>query len=359
MSPASSSKDSGRVEGERLGALSRRRLGWRLVEADSGQGPSRWGTAIDPVKTVLRVGDDDRCQFATAPGAGEHRGVGTSHPAEPVGVLTSLTGNGVLGAAEEQDCLRVGVAKVDLARGAGNRNPSIAPKLRIRVGPDPPIALAPLRSMSAGLHSPVGETAVDDHLHRVIFPKRLAQRPARVLSGSRDHDDQGALAVLHTGSPLVRVNLTPRVRGNQQEVSAVDQPAHARWTVPPTRQSTADCLPIQRPRPSRIVPESAWLAGRPARSSGNRRSPRTTLPPGGEPGAGDDRPLLAVVPGGTRARQEAPHGAGDRGAARPYADHLAEARRRRGGAEGPYSRVLIRSTASSVCGREPNAVRRK
>ena len=75
--------------------------------------------------------------------------------------------------------------------------------------------------------------------------------------------------------------------------------------------------------------------------------------------SGDDRPLLAAVPSGARARQEAPHDAGDRGAARPYADHLAEARRRRGGAGVPYSRVLIRSTASSVCGREPNAVRRK
>ncbi len=127
------------------------------------------------------MGDDDRCQVATAQGAGEHGGVRSKDPAEPVGVLTLLTGNGVLAAAEEQDCLRVGVAKVDLPRAAGNRNPSVDPKLRVRVGPDPPIALTPLRSMSVGLHSPVGEPTVDDHLYRGIFRKRLAQRPTRVL----------------------------------------------------------------------------------------------------------------------------------------------------------------------------------
>src|SRR2546427_10211152 len=159
MSPASSSKDSGRVEGGRLGAVPGRRLGWGLVDADSGQGPLGPGSAIDPVKKGLRGGDDDRCQVATAQGAGEHGGVRSRDPAEPVGVLTSLTGNGVLAAAEEQDCLRIGVAKVDLPRGAGNRNPSVASKLRIRVGPDTPIALAPLRSMSARLHSPVWEPA--------------------------------------------------------------------------------------------------------------------------------------------------------------------------------------------------------
>src|SRR2546428_4843643 len=121
MSPASSSKDSGRVEGERLGALSRRRLGWRLVAADSGQGPLRPGSAIDPVKTGLRVGDDDRCQVATAQGAGEHGGVRSRDPAEPVGVLTSLTGNGVVAAAEAQGCLRIWGAEVGLPRGPLNR----------------------------------------------------------------------------------------------------------------------------------------------------------------------------------------------------------------------------------------------
>ena len=147
------------------------------------------------------MSDHDLCQVATAHWAGEHREVRFRDPAEPVGVLTSLTGNGVLTAAEKQDRLRIGVVKVDLRGGAGNRDPSVAPKLGVRVGPGPPVTVAPLWSVCAVLHAPVSEPTVDDHLHGRVFTKRLAQRSPRVLSGSRDYDEEGALAIFHTGSP--------------------------------------------------------------------------------------------------------------------------------------------------------------
>jgi hypothetical protein len=141
-------------------------------------------------------------------------------PTEPVGVLTSLTGDYVLAAAEKQDRLGVWVAKVDLPGGAGDSDPPIDPELRIRVGAEPPIPTPSLWSVGAGSDSPVREPAVDDHLDHRVFPKRAAQRPMRVKSRSRDHNEKRALTVLHINLSLVRVKLTPKASRNMQEESA-------------------------------------------------------------------------------------------------------------------------------------------
>jgi hypothetical protein len=82
----------------------------------------------------------------------------------------------------------------------------------------PTLAVPAIRSIGAGSHSPVVEPAVDDDLHGRIFPEDLKQRPTRVLAGSRDHDEEGALAVFHAGFSLVRVKSTPRTPRKQQEV---------------------------------------------------------------------------------------------------------------------------------------------
>ena len=141
-------------------------------------------------------------------------------PTEPEGVLTSLTGDYVLAAAEKQDRLGVWVAEVDLPGGAGKGDPSINPELCIRVGAEPPIPAPSLWSVGAGSDSPVREPAVDDHLHRRVFPERAAQRPARVKARPRYDNEKRALTVLHTNLSLVKVKLTPKASRTMQELSA-------------------------------------------------------------------------------------------------------------------------------------------
>lgn len=81
----------------------------------------------------------------------------------------------MLATEEEQDRPRIGISKIDMTRGARNRDPSVDTKLGVRLEPGPPLALTPLRSVGAGLNAPVREPAVDDHLHRRIFPEDLVQ----------------------------------------------------------------------------------------------------------------------------------------------------------------------------------------
>src|SRR6267378_4551968 len=87
-----------------------------------------------------------------------------------------------------------------------------------------PLAVPALGSKCARSHPPVVEPAVDDDLHGRIFPEDLKQRPTRVLAGSRDHNEEGTFAVLHTGFSLVRVKITPGTPGTQQEVLSVRSP---------------------------------------------------------------------------------------------------------------------------------------
>src|SRR5262245_14910547 len=82
----------------------------------------------------------------------------------------------------------------------------------------PTLAVPAIRSIGAGSHSPVVEPAVDDDLHRRIFPEDLKQRPTRVLAGSRNHDEERAFAVFHAGISLVKVKSTPGTPRKQQEV---------------------------------------------------------------------------------------------------------------------------------------------
>src|SRR6266850_3333382 len=95
-----------------------------------------------------------------------------------------------------------------------------------------PLAVPALGSKCARSHPPVVEPAVDDDLHGRIFPEDLKQRPTRVLAGSRNHNEEGTFAVLHTGFSLVRVKITPGTPGKQQEDCRSARPAHARWMVP-------------------------------------------------------------------------------------------------------------------------------
>ncbi|MBI2161732.1 MAG: hypothetical protein HYU25_15390 [Candidatus Rokubacteria bacterium] len=166
------------------------------------------------------MGDDDLRQIAPAQRAREHAGARIRDPTEPVGVLTSLTGDDVLAAAEKQDRLGVRVAKVDVPLGAGDSDPSIDPELCIRVGAESPIPTPSLWLVGAGSDSPVREPAVDDHLDRRIFLKRAAQRPTRVKSCSRDDNEKRALTVLHINLSLVKLKLTPKASRNMQELSA-------------------------------------------------------------------------------------------------------------------------------------------
>ena len=142
-------------------------------------------------------------------------------PTESVGVLTPLTGDGVLATAEKQDRLGVWLAKVDLPGGAGDSDPSIDPELCLRVGAEPPIPTPSLWSVGVSSDSPLREPAVDDHLDRRVFPKRAAQRPTRLESRFRDDNEKRALTVLHINLSLVRVNLTPKASRNMQEESAI------------------------------------------------------------------------------------------------------------------------------------------
>lgn len=139
-------------------------------------------------------------------------------PTESERVLTSLTGDDVLAAAEKQDRLCVWLAKVDLPGGAGDSDPSIDPELGIRVGAEPPIPTPSLWSVGAGSDSPVREPAVDDHLDRRVFPKPAAQRPARLKSCSRDDNEKRRLTVLHINLSLMRIKLTPKDSRNMQEL---------------------------------------------------------------------------------------------------------------------------------------------
>src|SRR3990167_8915787 len=113
-----------------------------------------------------------------------------SDPTESERVLTSLTGDDVLAAAEKQDRLGVWLAKVDLPGGARDSDPSIAPELGIRVGAEPPIPTPSLWSVGVSPDSPLREPAVDDHLDRRVFPKRAAQRPTRLKSRFRDDNEK-------------------------------------------------------------------------------------------------------------------------------------------------------------------------
>src|SRR5207244_12491887 len=108
-----------------------------------------------------------------------------------------LAGNDVLAAAPEQVRLRVGIVEVDLGRGARHRDPPVDLQLSVGVGPDAAIALAPLGAMRAVRRPPILEASVDDHLDRRVIREGVAQRPTRVLPGSRDHDQYRALTVLH------------------------------------------------------------------------------------------------------------------------------------------------------------------
>jgi hypothetical protein len=142
-------------------------------------------------------------------------------PTESERVLTSLTGDDVLAAAEKQDRLGVWLAKVDLPGGARDSDPSIAPELGIRVGTEPPIPTPSLWSVGVSPDSPLREPAVDDHLDRRVFPKRAAQRPTRLKSRFRDDNKKRALTVLHINLSLMRVKLTPKASRNMQEQSAI------------------------------------------------------------------------------------------------------------------------------------------
>lgn len=153
-------------------------------------------------------------------------------PTESESVLTSLTGDYVLAAAEKQDRLCVWLAKVDLPGGAGDSDPSIDPELGIRVGAEPPIPTPSLWSVGAGSDSPVREPAVDDHLDRRVFPERAAQRPTRVKSCPRDDNEKRALTVLHINLSLVRVNLTPKAPRNMQEQSAILSRKYGNLSLP-------------------------------------------------------------------------------------------------------------------------------
>jgi len=64
------------------------------------------------------MGDDERRQVVLANRATEHSMIHTWDPAEPIRVLTRLTGDDVLAAAEKQDRLGIGIEKVDAPRGA-------------------------------------------------------------------------------------------------------------------------------------------------------------------------------------------------------------------------------------------------
>jgi hypothetical protein len=81
----------------------------------------------------------------------------------------------VLAAAEEQDRFRVRVSKIDLARGAWYRDPSIDPEIRVCLEPRPSVGVTPLWSVCAGLRASLGDAAVDDHLYRRIFSEHLVQ----------------------------------------------------------------------------------------------------------------------------------------------------------------------------------------
>src|SRR2546430_16040073 len=58
----------------------------------------------------------------------------TRYPTEPVRVLTSLAGDDVLAAAQEQNGLRIRIVEVDLRRRARNRDPAVDLQLGVEIG---------------------------------------------------------------------------------------------------------------------------------------------------------------------------------------------------------------------------------
>src|SRR4030095_7390372 len=105
------------------------RRGRRLADRDVALRPLRARGTTGPVHAGLHGGRDHRGQIAAAPRARKPRGIRARDPADPVRVLALLTGHGMLATAEEQDRLPREVPKIDLAGGAGHRDPSLAAQL--------------------------------------------------------------------------------------------------------------------------------------------------------------------------------------------------------------------------------------
>jgi hypothetical protein len=97
----------------------------------------------------------------------------------------------MVAATEKQDCLGIGVEKVDFLRGAGNDDPSTGPQFCVHVGPEPPISAALVGFVSVGSDSSVDEPAIENHLHLRVVAKRVAERLAQVQFGSRYDNDEG------------------------------------------------------------------------------------------------------------------------------------------------------------------------
>src|SRR4029450_2875904 len=113
----------------------------------------------------------------------------------------SLAPPDVLAAATEQDRLRVGIVEVDPGRRARHRDPSIDLQLGVGIGTNASIALASLWSGRPAPGPALLEPTIDDHLDSRVVSEGVAQRPTRVLTVSRDHDQYRALTVLHADSP--------------------------------------------------------------------------------------------------------------------------------------------------------------
>jgi len=97
----------------------------------------------------------------------------------------------MVAATEKQDCLGIGVEKVDLLRGAGNDDPSTGPQFCVHVGPEPAVPAALFGFASVDSDSSVDEPAIENHLYLRVVAKRGAERLAQVQFGSRYDDNEG------------------------------------------------------------------------------------------------------------------------------------------------------------------------
>src|SRR6266508_3584947 len=130
---------------------------------------------VRPVMAGLGMSGGHRRQVVPAARARQGPTIPARDPAKPVGVLALLAWDHVLLAAEEQDGAVVGIEKIDQPGGARRHNPSSRRQLRVCFGRAPPVSIASLIVVRAGVMSSVTGATVEDHTHRRVVAERLAQ----------------------------------------------------------------------------------------------------------------------------------------------------------------------------------------